>query len=210
LNAATLSPTSIDAQPDRVQGPRLAGIWQKAGIGVWAIVWCFCLLVFAMAIFTWFRWDSTPAAVSALTNPTMTPADVQSYSDYQDVVIQAGLSLAAYGGLFAGLRLLSGIPYFILSALVMRRRSDRLMAVLFAIVLAVIGAAGRWIMANWIPLPHDYPWLSQSCSWDSCSLAASFSCTLFQMGAFIPAGPGGWQLQWFCLVFRPTFSRIHR
>lgn len=156
MNTAQLSPI---AKPDRVHGPRLAGKWQKAGTGAWAVVWCFCLLVFGLAIYVWFRWDSTPAAVSALADPTMTPADVKTFSDYQDVIRQAGLSLAVYGGLFAGLRLLSGIPYFVLSALIMRRRSDRLMAVLFAIVLAVIGAAGRWISANWIPLPHDYPWL---------------------------------------------------
>ena len=152
-------PAELGTFPERVHGPHLAGVWRKVGIVAWAVLWCFCLLIFGSAIFVWFRWDSTPAALSALADPTMTPADVKSISDYQDVIRQAGLSLVVYGGLFAVLRLLSGLPYFVLSALIMRRRSDRLVAVLFAIVLAVIGAAGRWISANWVSLLNEYPWL---------------------------------------------------
>jgi len=159
MNATMMAPSDHPVQNERVQGPRLAGVWQKTGIGVWALIWLLSLLAFGLAIYNWYRWDSTPAAITALSTPTMTPEDQQSLAAYQDAIRQAGLSLAFYGALFAVLRLLAGIPFFLLSILIVRRRSDRLMAVLFAAVLAVIGAAGRWIQANWRPLPHDFAWM---------------------------------------------------
>ncbi len=145
-------------QLERVHGPHLTGLWRKAGTGTWAVVWLLSLAVFALAIYTWYRWDSTPIASIARFFPTTRPEDLTTLGIYQEAIRQLGMSLPFYGGLFAGLRLLSGIPYFLLSALIVRRRGDRLMAVLFAIILAVIGAAGRWIQPNWIPLSETYPW----------------------------------------------------
>ena len=147
-------------QVDRVHGPRLVGMWQKAVIGAWALVWLVSLVIFLLAIYYWFLWDSTPAAQIPQFFPTITPADQNSLLGYQEAIRQAGLSLVLYGGLFAVLRLISGLPYFVLSTLIVRRRSDRLMVVLFAIVLVVIGTAGRWVSANWnaaarcLPLEH--------------------------------------------------------
>jgi len=181
---------------ERVQGPRLAGAWQKIGIGLWTLIWLLSLLAFGLAIVDWFRWDSTPAAITAQADPSMTAADLQRQSSYQDAILQAGLSLAFYGGLFAALRLLAGIPYFLLSVLIVRRRSDRLMAVLFAAVLAVIGAAGRWISANWAPLPHDFPWLQIPVMVLAflldCSVIISYA---FPDGCFIP----GWT-RWLAIA----------
>ena len=145
-------------QVDRVHGPRLVGMWQKAVIGAWALVWLVSLVIFLLAIYYWFLWDSTPAAQIPQFFPTITPADQNSLLGYQEAIRQAGLSLVLYGGLFAVLRLISGLPYFVLSTLIVRRRSDRLMVVLFAIVLVVIGTAGRWISANWNALPDVFPW----------------------------------------------------
>lgn len=142
---------------ERVYGPVLAGGWRSVGISAWAVVWLASLAAFLLAALVYYRWDSTPIAQTVLTDPTITPESQAFMTSYQNAIHQLGLSLPVYGGLFAGLRLLSGIPYFILSVLIMRRRSDRLMAVLFAVVLAVIGAAGRWIQANWMALPEQYP-----------------------------------------------------
>lgn len=144
-------------QVDHIHGPRLSGTWKKTLIGTWLLVWLVSLVVFGMAIYYWFRWDSTPAAQMPKFFPLITPADQDSMAKYQAAIQQAGLSLAFYGGLFAILRLVSGIPYFVLSALIVRRRSDRLMVILFAIVLAVIGAAGRWISPNWVVIPDAIP-----------------------------------------------------
>lgn len=143
---------------DRIHGPRLAGGWRKVWIGAWALIWLVSVIVFLLAIYYWFRWDSTPAAQIQQFFPTINSATQDLLSKYKVAIQQAGISLAFYGGMFAILRLISGIPYFILSALIVMRRSDRLMAILFAIALAVIGAAGRWISANWGALPQVVPW----------------------------------------------------
>jgi len=150
-----LSEAKLPANP--IHGPRLAGVWKNIGIIAWAIIWLASLVVFVLAIYYWFRWDSTPAAQMPQFFPLITPADQASMAQYQAVIQQAGLSLALYGGLFAALRLASGIPFLVLSVLIVRRRNDRLMAVLFAIVLAVIGAAGRWISPNWGVVPDAIP-----------------------------------------------------
>lgn len=159
MNNALVTPTDQLKTQERVHGPRLEGVWRKLGIGVWAFIWLLSLIAFGLAVYTWMRWDSTPIAVIAQRDPTITLENQQIAAAYQDAIHQAGLSLSFYGGLFAFLRLVAGIPYFVLSILIVQRRNNRLMAVLFAMVMAVIGAAGRWISANWQPLPHFYSWL---------------------------------------------------
>lgn len=146
------------SEPGRVHGPRLAGLRHTTGISIWAIVWLVSLGAFLLSTEIWFRWDSTPIALNAQRFPDVDPENYAFMVGYQEAIRQLGMSLPMYGGLYAGLRLLACIPYFSLSILIMRRRSDRLMAVLFAILLAVGGAAGRWILPNWLPLPAAYPW----------------------------------------------------
>lgn len=144
----------------RVYGPRLAGAWRWAALVAWALVWLGSLAAFAASTVIWFRWDSRPIAVSVAENPAIPLESRQQMTEYQQAIRDAGMTLPFYGSLFAGLRLLAGAPFFLLSALIARRRSDRLMAMLFAIVLAALGAAGRWISPNWNVLPGVYPWAS--------------------------------------------------
>ena len=161
MSVVDISSPVIQMQSEqRVHGPHLVGGWRTLGLAGWAAIWLISLAAFFLAIYVWYRWDSTPIAVTALSDPLLTPENQKMMQDYQDAILQAGMSLPFYGGLFAGLRLLAGIPYFFLSVLIIRRRSDRLMAVLFGMVLAVIGAAGRWISANWVSLGAVYPWMS--------------------------------------------------
>lgn len=141
-----------------VHGPRLVGLSRKIGIGFWAIIWLFSLVSFFLAIYVWYLWDRTPAGEILRYFPDAQGA-IQSHQNYQNAITQLGLNLPLYAGLFVVLRLLSGAPYFILSYLILKRRSDRLMAVLFAMFLPVGGAAGRWIQANWLVVPGRYPWM---------------------------------------------------
>ena len=149
-------------RPERVFGPRLGGVGRIAGISAWAVIWLICLGVFFLAVQHWFTFDSTPITSYIAQHPQKggwTDANTQFQIKYQDEIHQMGMSLLFYGGMFAGLRLLACLPYFILSAMILRRRNDRLMVVLFAIYLAVMGAAGRLLFPNWMPLPGLYPWI---------------------------------------------------
>jgi signal transduction histidine kinase len=158
MSTREISIPALHAQPERVHGPQLLGLWRLIGVGAWALIWLISLGAFFLATYIWFMWDSTPIAEYVVQHPETPPVDVAFMTEYQDDLRQLGMSLLFYGGLFAGLRLLACIPYFFLSVLIVLRRSDRLMAVLFAIFLAVSGAAGRWISPNWIPLPVAHPW----------------------------------------------------
>ena len=153
-----VSQTSVLDIPSPVHGPRLAGMSRRIGIGFWAAIWLISLVAFLLAIYIWYLWDRTPANEVLRIFPAAQEG-LQAHTDYQNAISQLGLTLPFYATLFVALRLLSGAPYFLLSYLIIRRRSDRLMAVLFAMFLPVAGAAGRWIMANWLVLPGTYPWM---------------------------------------------------
>jgi signal transduction histidine kinase len=158
MSANTISLPVPDVQQERVHGLVLRGIWRKAGIGAWAVIWLFCLGAFVLATHYWFVWDSNPVLINTAQHPKwwMYPS-VFNFA-YQDAIRQLGMSLLSYALLFVVLRTLACIPYLVISVLIMRRYSARLMAVLFAMVLAVIGALGRWGSPNWINLPYVYPW----------------------------------------------------
>jgi signal transduction histidine kinase len=151
------APVFHETSQERIYGPHLVGGWRTAGRTAWLLIWLLSLSVFFAAIVLWYQWDSTPVAVSALSQPEMTTDARIFLEEYQQAIRDSGMSLPFYAGLYAALRLVSGIPFFILSVLIVRRRSDRLMAILFAIVLAVMGAAGRWIFPNWTPL-EQFSW----------------------------------------------------
>jgi signal transduction histidine kinase len=153
MTAIDVSTAIVDKAPsENVHGIHLTGAWRITGISLWLLFWLASLAVYITAIILWFRWDSIPIAISASLNPEIT-SEIQSFmSEYQQAIRESGLTLPVYGWTFVLLRLISGIPYFLLSILIIKRRSDRLMAVLFAVILAVLGAAGRWISPNWIVL----------------------------------------------------------
>ena len=168
-----------------VHGPRLAGWSRKLAVGAWAAVWLLALVAFFLSLRIWYLWDRTPYAGLPRFFPDFIPN--QYLFDYKNATIQIGLSLESYAILFVLLRLISGVPYFILSFLIVRRRSDRLMAVLFAIFLAVAGAAGRWLEPNWRPLPDRYPWLAFPVQVLSFILFCSYILAYtFPDGRFVP------------------------
>lgn len=158
LNGIPISEVKTSHTP--VVGPQLAGLSRKVAIGAWASIWLLSLVAFFMSIHVFNLWDRTPANELIRFWPDIDSDLVQVMSQYQNAIHQLDLTLPFYAGLFVGLRLLSGLPYFIISFLVVRRRSDRLMAILFAMAIAVAGAAGRWLAPNWMIVGTYYPWMS--------------------------------------------------
>lgn len=143
-------------QTERIHGLRLTGGWRIAGISTWAVIWLICLGAYILATRFWFINDSTPVLTWLAQHPGSWPTIF--FVEYQNAIPQMGMSLLSYALLFVVLRTLACIPFLVISVLIMRRHSDRLMAVMFAIVLAVVGAVGRWGMPNWQPLLFVYPW----------------------------------------------------
>jgi len=179
-------PKALDPST-RVHGPRLTGLSRQIGIAAWALVWLMSLAAFFLAIYVWNLWDRIPGSEVLRYLPITSTEVMQARIEFQNTIRASGLTLPLYADLFVILRLISGAPYFILSILIIRRRNDRLMAVLFAMTLGVAGAAGRWIIPNWRPLPALYPWAIYPVQILSFILGCS-SLLLFTLpdGRFVP------------------------
>jgi hypothetical protein len=90
----------------------------------------------------------------------MTPEGLQAHLDWQDTILDTGLSLAGYASIFTLARLIGGFSLFVVAFMLIRRYSDHLMAVLMATVLSVFAAAGIWnnSLFEWgVPFA---PWLA--------------------------------------------------
>jgi hypothetical protein len=132
-------------------GLRLAGGARKIVLIIWGLITILSLLSFTLGVFGLNVWDRVPAAQAPHYFPEMTPQDVQSHADYQNVVLQSGMSLAGYALIFSSVRILGGLAMFLAGFLLILRYSDRLPAVLMAFLLSVFAAAGIWgnPLFNW-------------------------------------------------------------
>lgn len=125
-------------------GPRLSGVSQTIAIAFWGVITITSLLSMAFSIYTLNLWDRLPAAESARYFSDITPEGVQLHADWQNTVLQTGLSLSGYALIFTVARLIGGLSLFTVGLMLIRRYSDHLMAVLMAILLSVFAAAGIW------------------------------------------------------------------
>jgi hypothetical protein len=152
-------PSTAKVSSTTVHGPRLAGFWRRLGVGAWAVIFLLCLASFVMSnsyIDLWFR---TPYTEKARLDPDIEPARIEEVEKpFQEAIFDLGLTPDIYAHYFTILHILAGLPYFIIGFLIIRRASDRLMAVLFAMVLCVEGAAGTIFNPLWEWIPQSYPW----------------------------------------------------
>ncbi len=140
--------------------PRLSGISQKIAIVLWGLVTLTSLLSLSFSIYRLNLWDRIPATETIRYFPDMMPEYVQLHADWQNAVLETGLSLAGYASIFSLARFLGGLSLFLVGFMLIRRYSDHLMAVLMATVLSVFAAAGIWnnTLFGWgVPFA---PWLS--------------------------------------------------
>ena len=134
---------------------RQRAAWVWTGRGVWLL---FFLL--ATAVLLVGCWKICTLGLLPCSDPTN--ATWFYCNRYFAGVQQLGFSQSVFAATQALPPLLAGLPYLALSVIVMRRRSDRLMAVLFALLLAGLGAVGKWQapIVDWAsPLEHN--WLYQ-------------------------------------------------
>jgi hypothetical protein len=122
----------------------LRGGWKTFGLLGWGFVFIVCLVSFGSSMVSLHLWDSLPAANLPTYFQGITQTDIPVLAQFKDDVRGMVFSLEIYAGLFTAIRLIGCLPLFILSAaLALRLRSNK-MAMLFAIILAVMGAAGNW------------------------------------------------------------------
>jgi hypothetical protein len=131
-------------QRESAASPRLAGISQKIAIVLWGLVTLTSLFSLSLSIYRLNLWDRIPAAESAIYFPDLTPEGVQFHADWQETVLQTGLSLSGYALIFTLARIIGSLSLFVVGFLLIRRYSNHLMAVLMAVLLSVFAAAGIW------------------------------------------------------------------
>jgi len=123
---------------------RLSGMSQKIAIALWGLVTLTSLLSLSFSIYRLNVWDRIPASEATRYFPDLTPEGVQLHADWQNAVLETGLSLTGYASIFTLARILGGLSLLVVGFLLIRRYSDHLMAVLMATVLSVFAAAGIW------------------------------------------------------------------
>jgi hypothetical protein len=124
--------------------PRLSGISKKIAIVLWGMVTFTSLLSLSFSVYRLNLWDRIPATETTRYFPDITPENAQFHADWQNTVLQTGLSLSEYASIFTLARIIGGLSLFVVASLLIRRYSDHLMAVLMATVLSVFAAAGIW------------------------------------------------------------------
>lgn len=123
---------------------RLSGISHKIAIVLWGLVTLTSLLSLSFSIYRLNLWDRIPAAEAIRYFPDMTPEGVQFHADWQNAVLDAGLSLSGYASIFTLARIVGGMSLVVVGFMLIHGYSDRLMAVLMATLLSVFAAAGIW------------------------------------------------------------------
>jgi hypothetical protein len=124
--------------------PRLSGISQKIAIVLWGLATITSLLSLSFSIYRLNLWDRIPASETTRYFPDLTPEGVQLHADWQNTILETGLSLSGYAFIFTLARIIGGLSLFVVGFLLIRRYSNHLMAVLMATVLSVFAAAGIW------------------------------------------------------------------
>jgi hypothetical protein len=124
--------------------PRLSGISQKIAIAFWGLVTFTSLLSLSFSIYRLNLWDRIPATETIRYFPDMTPENVQFHADWQNTVLQTGLSLSGYALIFTLARIIGGLSLVVVGFMLIRRYSDHMMAIAMATLLSVFAAAGIW------------------------------------------------------------------
>jgi hypothetical protein len=157
---STLTDTQLTSQESATgrSGPQITGVWQKVAIFIWSVLFLLSLLSCILSIASLNTWDRFPAADQPRYFPDITQEVIGIRTTFQNEVLGLGFSLPVFAYLLSAFRLIGSLALFILSAMIVRRCSRMLMAMLFAALMAVMGAAGMWNN----PL---FPWATSQTAW---------------------------------------------
>jgi hypothetical protein len=147
--------------PEGLSSPGLAlrGGWNTFVLLDWVLIYTVCLVSFGISMVSLHLWDSLPATGLPAYFQGITQTDIPVLAQFKDDVRGLFFSLEFYAGLFTTIRLIGCLPLFILSAALALRLCSNKMAMLFAIILAVMGAAGNWNDPLFPSAAYMVPWM---------------------------------------------------
>jgi signal transduction histidine kinase len=196
----TNPPSLPSASSSSIGGPALRGPAQSVARLAWALFFALALFILCMGVWHWY---------DQLHRPCTDQTPWEHCAAFEAGLAQIGLSPAFYGLYTAALPAVAALPFFLLSLIIIRRRSDRLMAVLFAIMLAGLGATGKlyapiaeW--ANWNPEREWMARLIQLVLVSGVGLGAGLAYA-FPDGRFTPRWTRWPALAWFLLTAGTRF-----
>jgi hypothetical protein len=155
-----ISSSQSGTKGELATSPRLSGMSQKIAIVLWSLVTLTSLLSLSFSIYRLNLWDRMPATETVHYFPDMTPEGIQALTDWQNTILETGLSLSGYASIFTLARIIGSLSLLVVAFMLIRRYSDHLMAVLMATVLSVFAAAGIWNNPLFGWGVHFAPWLS--------------------------------------------------
>lgn len=156
---ADVSQVPSRKNPARTVGPRLTGVWQWVAVTAWLVILIISLVSAVLSIKTLYTWDRVPAAEAIRYFPNLDQQAIDFRQSFQDEILKLGFSLSSFTLLLTAFRVIGSAALFLLSVVLIRRYPQSLMGVIFAMVLAVMGASGIWqnTLLSWATV--DAPWM---------------------------------------------------
>jgi len=198
--APSLPSEKLPAAP--ASGFRLTGRWFWLGRLAWASVFSLCVIAYLAGTYRWYADQSAPCS-----DPVHADWPIEYCGPYHQAIADLHLTDNLFGAYTASLYLLAGVPYFVLSFILARRRSDSARVLLMAIFLAAVGALGKWM--NPLPLwatgfgrdtTLDLTWPANFVLFLWAGLGPALLCA-FPDGVFVPR----WT-RWFLLLWLPMIA----
>jgi signal transduction histidine kinase len=201
---STLAPSISSKKLPHVQssGFRLTGRWLWLGRLAWAAVFTLCVIAWLAGSYQWYADQSAPCS-----DPVHADWPIEVCGPYHQAIADLHLTDNLFGVYTASLYLLAGVPYFVLSFILARRRPDSARVLLMAIFLAAVGSMGKWM--NTLPLwaavfdrgtTLDLLWPANFILFLWAGLGPALLCA-FPDGVFVPR----WT-RWFLLIWLPMIA----
>jgi signal transduction histidine kinase len=125
---------------------RLNGRSLLAGRLLYLLLFFLCLGMFIVSL--WYKFAQGSSSCDSIYNAAWA-AQGNWCAEWFQAIADLGATPVAFESYFLGLRVIAALPFFILSFLLVRRRSQELRILLLAGLLLVIGISGTWFNPFW-------------------------------------------------------------
>lgn len=134
-------PTQVNSQANRLQLHGSALVLARV---LWAALFTLALAVFGLSVYTYYLGHSSRACINY-----PWPESLSYCLNFQAAIREWGLTVDGFAGYFLVLQVLAGVPYLVVAAMLMWRRSNEPRVLLFSVLLAALATAGTWFNPIW-------------------------------------------------------------